>query len=140
MRCLDRVDILINNAGISKHEQMYPLSPDEAEHVMRVDFLSAVWTRLAAIPEGLWLDQAGSNIRALIVKPGPIDTGIWDKEDEPAAYNGPKDPTRIVVDATFEVVEKRLREVTAPKMERAGRVGPGDETVCAISAAGRKGE
>jgi len=151
---LGRIDILVNNAGISKHKQIYHLSPDEAEYVMRVNFLSSVWTSLAAIPhmliqeggfivnvssfaakvappreaiyaasksamnsftEGLWGDLAGSNIHTAIVNPGPIDTEIWDKEDEPAAYDGPKYPTRIVVDAIFEVIEKRRREVTAPK-------------------------
>ncbi len=154
VRRLGRIDILVNNAGIPKHKQIYHLSPDEAEHVMRVNFLSSVWTSLAAIPhmliqeggfivnvssfaakvappreaiyaasksamnsftEGLWGDLAGSNIHTAIVNPGPIDTEIWDKEDEPAAYDGPKYPARIVVDAIFEVIEKRRREVTAPK-------------------------
>ena len=154
VRRLGRIDILVNNAGISKHKQIYHMSADEAEHVMRVNFLSAVTTSLAAIPhmliqeggfivnvssfaakvappreaiyaaskaamnsftEGLWNDLAGSNIHAAIVNPGPIDTEIWDKEDEPVAYDGPKYPPRVVVDAIFEVIEKRRREVTAPK-------------------------
>ena len=45
-----RLDILINNAAISKHKQLYHMSADEAEHVMRVNFTSCVWTTLAAIP------------------------------------------------------------------------------------------
>ena len=149
-----RLDVLINNAGISKHKQIYHLSGEECEYVMRVNFLSSVWTSLAAIPpmllqeggfivnvssfaakvappreaiyaaskaamnsftEGLWNDLAGSNIHAAIVNPGPIDTEIWDKEDEPVAYDGPKYPAKVVVDAIFEVIEKRRREVTAPK-------------------------
>ena len=65
--------------------------------------------------EGLWIDLAGSNIHAAIVNPGPIDTEIWDKEEEPAAYDGPKYPPQIVVDAIFDVIEKRRREVTAPR-------------------------
>jgi short-subunit dehydrogenase len=154
VRRLGRIDILVNNAGISKHKQIYHMSADEAEHVMRVNFLAAVSTSLEAIPqmliqgggfivnissfaakvappreaiyaaskaamnsftEGLWNDLAGSNIHAAIVNPGPIDTEIWDKEDEPVAYDGPKYPARVVVDAIFEVIDKRRREVTAPK-------------------------
>jgi len=149
-----RLDVLVNNAGIPKHKQIYHVSPEEAEYVMRVNFLSAVWTTLAAIPpmlvrgggtivnvssiaaqvappreavyaaskaamnaftEGLWNDLAGSNIHAAIVNPGPIDTEIWDKEDEPVAYRGPKYPPGIVVDAIFEAIEKRRYELTAPK-------------------------
>jgi hypothetical protein len=50
-----------------------------------------------------------------IVNPGPIDTEIWEKEDEPPSYNGPKYPPSIVVDAIFEVIEKRRYEVTIPR-------------------------
>ena len=149
-----RVDILVNNAAISKHKHIYHTSALEAEHVMNVNFLSAVRTTLAAIPamlvqgggsivnvssfaakvtppreaiyaaskaamnaftEGLWNDLAGSNIHAAIVNPGPIDTEIWGKTDEPAAYDGPRYPPEIVVDAIFEVIEKRRHEVTVPK-------------------------
>lgn len=149
-----RLDVLINNAGISKHKQIYHMTAEEAEYVTRVNFLSAVWTTLAAIPpmlsqgggfivnissfaakvappreavyaaskaamnsfsEGLWSDLAGSNIHVSLINPGPIDTEIWEKEDEPPAYDGPKYPPRIVVDAIFEAIEKRLYERTVPR-------------------------
>jgi short-subunit dehydrogenase len=45
-----RIDILVNNAAIPKHKQIYDLAPEEAETVMRVNFLSPVWTTLAALP------------------------------------------------------------------------------------------
>lgn len=149
-----RVDVLVNNAAISKHKHTYHTTADEADLVMRVNFMSCVWTTYAAIPpmlragggfivnvssfaakvsppreglyaaskaamnafsEGLWNDLAGSNIHVAIVNPGPIDTEIWEKEDEPPAYNGPKYPPGIVVDAIFEVIEKRRYELTIPR-------------------------
>jgi short-subunit dehydrogenase len=149
-----RVDVLVNNAAISKHKQIYHVSADEAEHVMRVNFLSCLWTSFAAIPhmlrqgggtivnvssfaalvvparetiyaasksalnaftEGLWHDLAGSNIHAAIVNPGPIDTEIWEKSDEPEFYHGKKYPPEIVTDAIFEAIDKRRHEVTVPK-------------------------
>jgi short-subunit dehydrogenase len=149
-----RLDVLINNAGISKHKQIYHMSADEADYVMRVNFMSCVWTTLAAIgamlnsgggtivnissfaakvsppreaiyaaskaamnsfSEGLWNDLAGSNIHVAIINPGPIDTEIWLKEDEPVAYQGPKYPPQLVTDAIFEAIEKRRYEMTIPK-------------------------
>jgi short-subunit dehydrogenase len=149
-----RVDVLVNNAAVSKHKQIYHLSADEAEHVMRVNFLSCVWTSFAAIPhmlrqgggtivnvssfaalvvppreamyaasksamnaftEGLWHDLAGSNIHAAIVNPGPIDTEIWEKSDEPEFYRGKKYPPEIVTAAIFAAIDKRRHEVTVPR-------------------------
>src|SRR5437867_13446268 len=119
-----RLDVLVNNAAISKHKQIYHMSAEEAEYVMQVNFMSCVWTTLAAIPpflrqgggtivnvssfaakvappreaiyaaskaamnafsEGLWNDLVGANIHVGVVNPGPIDTEIWLKEDEPVA-------------------------------------------------------
>jgi short-subunit dehydrogenase len=149
-----RLDILINNVGMSKHKQIYHMSADEAEQVMRVNFLSCVWSTLAAIPymlragrgtivnissfaakvappreamyaaskgamnsftEALWNDLAGSNIHVALINPGPIDTEIWLKEDEPVAYNGRKYPPEIVTHAIFEAIEKQRYEITVPR-------------------------
>ena len=146
--------MLINNAAISKHKQIYHTSADEADYVMRVNFMSCVWTTFAAIPhmlrlgggtivnissfaakvapprealyaaskaamnsftEGLWNDLKGSNIHVALINPGPIDTEIWLKEDEPPGYHGKKYPPEIVTDAIFEAIEKRRFEMTIPK-------------------------
>ncbi len=149
-----RLDVLVNNAAISKHKQFYHMTAEEAEGVMRINFLSCVWTTMAAIPhllrqgsgtvvnissfaakvsppretmyaaskaamnafsEGLWNDLAGSNIHVALINPGPIDTEIWLKEDEPVWYDGKKYPPELVTDAIFEAIEKRRYEMTIPR-------------------------
>ena len=149
-----RLDVLVNNAAITKHKQIYHVSADEAEHVMDVNFRSCLWTTFAAIPymlragggsivnvssfaavvappreaiyaaskaamsaftEGLWNDLEGSNVHASLIVPGAIDTEIWDKEDEPVAFDGAKAPPEVVTAAIFEAVEKRRREIVVPR-------------------------
>src|SRR5262249_21058976 len=70
---------------------------------------------LNSFTEGLWNDLKGSNIHVALINPGPIDTEIWLKEDEPPTYNGKKYPPEIVTDAIFEAIEKRRYEMTIPK-------------------------
>jgi short-subunit dehydrogenase len=48
-----RIDVLVNNAAMTKHKQLWHLSADEAERVMQVNFLSCVWTTFAALPHML---------------------------------------------------------------------------------------
>ncbi len=55
-----RLDLLVNNAAMPMHKSIYDLSADEAERVMKVNFLSCVWTTLAAIPA--MLKQRGGTI------------------------------------------------------------------------------
>ena len=45
-----RIDVLVNNAAITKHKQIYHVSAEEAERVMDVNFRSCLWTTFAAIP------------------------------------------------------------------------------------------
>jgi short-subunit dehydrogenase len=149
-----RIDVLVNNAGIPIHKQIYDVTPEDVDRVMRVNFFASVWTTLAAIPHmlrqgggtivnvssmaakvappretpytaakaaldgftaGLWSDLAGSNIHAALVVPGPIDTEIWQKDENPSAYGGAKHPPAIVSDAILEVVEKRRHEIVIPR-------------------------
>jgi short-subunit dehydrogenase len=155
-RRLGRVDVLVNNAGMPLHKQIYHTSAEDAQRVMDVNFMSCVWTTFAAIPvmleqgggaivnvssfaalvtppretlysaskaamdaftAGLWNDLHGSNIHVAVVRPGAIDTEIWDKQAEPVAFRGRKAPARIVSDAILEVIERELREITVPRRD-----------------------
>lgn len=55
-----RIDVLVNNAAMPCHKPLYEISADDAERVMRVNFLSCVFTTLAAIPA--MLRAGGGNI------------------------------------------------------------------------------
>jgi hypothetical protein len=45
-----RLDVVVNNAGVSKHKQLYTVRADEVEYVLRVNFLAAAYLTLAALP------------------------------------------------------------------------------------------
>jgi short-subunit dehydrogenase len=45
-----RVDVIVNNAGVSKHKQIYHVTPDDVDYVLRVNFLAAAHLTLAALP------------------------------------------------------------------------------------------
>ena len=45
-----RLDVVVNNAGISKHKQIYAVTADEVEYVVRVNLLAPAWLTLAALP------------------------------------------------------------------------------------------
>ena len=148
-----RLDVLVNNAALSKHKHIWHVDPDEARRVVEVNALACIWSTLAALPmmlesgggavvnvssfaarvappreavyaaskaamsaftEGLWLDLEGSGIRALLVTPGAIDTEIWDKLDEPAAFRGRKVPASRVADAILDALDRGRREITVP--------------------------
>lgn len=55
-----RIDVLVNNAGLPSHNQIYDVTADDVERLMRVNFLASVWTTLAAIPH--MLAQGGGSI------------------------------------------------------------------------------
>lgn len=154
-----RCDVLVNNAGVPKHQHVTRVSADEAERVLRINFLSCVWATLPAIAqmgrqaaggaivnvssfaahvvppreavyaaskaamtaftEGLWSDLADTTVHAGLVTPGPIDTEIWDKSDEPPGYRGRRYPPELVADAILEVADRRQREITVPRRNLA---------------------
>jgi short-subunit dehydrogenase len=53
-----RLDILVNNAAVPMHHPIYEISAEDAEDVMRINFLSCLWTSFAAIPHMLLQDDA----------------------------------------------------------------------------------
>lgn len=73
-----RIDILINNAGVPLHKQIYHMSVEEAERVMRINFMSCVWTILAALPHML---RAGGgaivNVSSFAAKVTPPREAIY---------------------------------------------------------------
>lgn len=55
-----RLDVLVNNHAISKHKHALHTSAEEAEQVLRINFLSCVWTTYAALP--VLLRQSGGGV------------------------------------------------------------------------------
>jgi uncharacterized protein len=53
-----RIDILVNNAAVPMHRPIYEISAEEVEEVMRINFLSCLWTSFAAIPHMLVQGEA----------------------------------------------------------------------------------
>jgi short-subunit dehydrogenase len=70
-----------------------------------------------AFTEGLWNDLHGTDIHVGLVHPGPIDTEIWSKLDEPGHYAGPLHSADAVAEGVLEVIERRRREVTIPRRD-----------------------
>jgi short-subunit dehydrogenase len=55
-----RLDALVNNHAITKHKHALHTTAEEAEQVLRINFLSCVWTTYAALP--VLLRQPGGGV------------------------------------------------------------------------------
>jgi short-subunit dehydrogenase len=156
---LGRVDIVVNNAGISLHRHALQTSADDIERVMRVNFLSATRVTMAALPamvdrgagsivnvtsvagyipnpresaygaskaalsqwsHGLAVDLHGTGVHVGVLSPGPIDTPIWDMDEE-VSYHGRKYPPSVVADGIVKMIEGELVHLTVPR--KYGAVG-----------------
>jgi short-subunit dehydrogenase len=88
-----------------------------AAHVVppRESIYAASKRALEGFTEGLWSDLAHTEVHAALVVPGAIDTEIWSKLDEPAAFRGRRHPPRLVADAILEAVAHRRHMIIVPK-------------------------
>jgi short-subunit dehydrogenase len=69
--------------------------------------------------EGLWNDLRGSGIHVALVHPGPIDTEIWGKGEQPNRFHGKKYPPELVADAILDAVDRRRHEIVVPRRNPA---------------------
>lgn len=67
--------------------------------------------------KGLWTDLEGSGIHCLLVHPGAIATEIWEKLDEPEAYDGAKYPPDLVAREMIEAIVKKRFEIVSPRSD-----------------------
>ena len=78
-----RIDILVNNAAVPMHRPLYEISVDEAEEVMRINFLSCLWTSFAAIPHMLLQGEGGEeggvivNVSSFVATVAPTHETIY---------------------------------------------------------------
>ncbi len=149
-----RLDVVVNNAAIPMHKQIFETTVADVERTLAVNFTAAAAITLHAIPiflregggtivnvssiaakvaptheavyaaskaamnaftEALFNDLHGTGIHVGLVHPGPIDTEIWSKLEEPGHYAGKLYPAESVAEGVLEVIERRRREVTIPK-------------------------
>ena len=73
------------------------------------------WSHVLAI------DLHGTGVHVGVVSPGPIATEIWDKDAEPATYEGKLYPPELVAEAVAESIERERVHLTVPR--RFGVVG-----------------
>ncbi len=153
-RDLGRVDIVVNNAGISLRRHAAQASVEEIEQVMNVNFYGALYVTMAALPgmlerragsivnvtsvagyipnphesaygaskaalsmwsHGLAVDLADSGVHVGVLSPGPIDTEIWEKDEEEAAYDGKLYPASMVAEGIARMIETEKVHATVPK-------------------------
>ena len=64
---------------------------------------------------GLWNDLTGSGIHAMLIHPGPIDTEIWSKLQQPGAYAGKLYSAERTAREMLRAIIKQKREVVVPR-------------------------
>ncbi len=150
----EKVDLLVNNAGIPLRKHASRLTVEDVEHVMQINFFGAVYPTLALLPSMLerrsgdivnvssvagrigapreaaysaskyamtgWSevlsgDLQGSGVKVHLIVPGAIDTEIWQKVQEPAAYSGKFIPAQEIADAVRQVIEHDRFERWVPR-------------------------
>ena len=84
------------------------VSPREAGYVAS-KFALVGWT------EAMAADLTGTGVRMHLMYPGPIDTEIWDKLDEPASYSGRFYSPQRVSAAIMRMVERDRFEAWVPR-------------------------
>jgi short-subunit dehydrogenase len=65
--------------------------------------------------KGLWADLAGSGIHCALVHPGAIATEIWEKLEEPEAYNGKKHAPEVVAKDIIDAIVHQRHEIVSPQ-------------------------
>ena len=150
----EKVDVLVNNAGIPLRKHAARLTVEDVEQVMQINFFGMVYATLALLPsmlehksgdivnvssvagrigapresaysaskyamtgwsEVLSSDLRGSGVRMHLIVPGAIDTEIWRKVQEPAAYRGKFIPPQAIADAVRDVLEQDRFERWVPR-------------------------
>jgi short-subunit dehydrogenase len=154
-----RVDIIVNNAGISVHRGATATTPDDIARLMAVNFFGPVHLTMAALPgmldrrsgsvvnvtsvagyvpnpgesaygaskaalsrwsHGLAVDLAGTGVHVGVLSPGPIDTEIWQLDQE-VTYRGKLYPPERIAAGAARMIERGSTHMTVPR--RYGAVG-----------------
>ncbi len=151
---LGRVDIVVNNAGVSLRRHAAKATVEEIERVMQINFFGSVYVAMAALPgmikrrlgsiinvtsvagyvpnpresaygaskaalslwsHGLAVDLVDSGVHVGVLSPGPIDTEIWEKDEEEAAYDGKLYPPSVVAEGIVAMIDKETVHATVPR-------------------------
>lgn len=67
--------------------------------------------------KGLWTDLEGSGIHCVLLHPGAIATEIWEKLDEPGAYDGKKHSPELVAHDIIDAIIHKRFEVVSPRSD-----------------------
>ena len=70
---------------------------------------------------GLAVDLVDSGVHVGVLSPGPIDTEIWEKDEEDAAYDGKLYPPSIVSEGIAKMIDREQVHATIPPPVRIGR-------------------